>query len=163
MQALLCRRPCAGAWPFLLALLLGGCLRLAPVAHYDETIDQGVTSLQRGMEGQLAQFEEGLLRLDLLEAGATERQEVEGKLAWEASAPFYRQFRVDLRLLRTRAECRPHNELTAAQLAALEKILDEQEAFHQRGFESAEDIVDLRAAWTRGFTAVLKLELAKRR
>ena len=46
---------------------------------------------------------------------------------------------------------------------ALEEIAKAQEDIHKRGFQTADDVNDMRTAFTRGFKGILKLEIAKKR
>jgi hypothetical protein len=46
---------------------------------------------------------------------------------------------------------------------ALEEIAKAQEDIHKRGFQTADDVTDMRTAFTRGFKGILKLEIAKKR
>jgi hypothetical protein len=133
------------------------------IAEYDETIDQGITVLQRRMEDHLSKLEKKMARIELLKEGAQEKERLKKEVSYEASEEFYREFYVDLRVLKARADSYVGNELTTRQMDALEEIAKAQEDIHKRGFQTADDVTDMRTAFTRGFKGILKLEIAKKR
>lgn len=146
----------------ILVVVYSGCaVRL--IAEYDENIDSGITELQRNTETFLTQLQTDLIRASLLKDGSTEKEALMESVAYASNGDFYRDFLVDLRVLRVRADSYVGNELTVRQLDALEEILNAQKILHQSGFETADDIEDMRSAFTRGFKAILKLEIAKKR
>lgn len=152
---------------YLLLLILVFSLAFACsvrlIAEYDEAIDQGITALQRKMEDHLSKLEKKMTRVELLKEGAQEKERLKKEVSYEASEEFYREFYVDLRVLKTRADSYVGNELTTKQMDALEEIAKAQEAIHKRGFQTADDVTDMRTAFTRGFKGILKLEIAKKR
>jgi hypothetical protein len=150
---------------FLLLYLaiVSGCSTVRLISEYDQVIDQGVTALQTRTEDQLSRLETGLRKMALYKDGTKEKADLQAQVAYGASEEFYRNFRVDLRVLKARAEIYEKNDLTVKQFEALEEILNAQIDIHQRGFSSAEDVVDMRNAFTRGFKGILKLEIAKKR
>lgn len=141
-------------WSAVLGLLLGllflaaaGCtVRL--IADYDEQTDQAVMALQEEIESFLVNQERVF--------GTPEAEYAR----WTDA---YDRFRVAIRSLRVRSEARPQNEITVQHLVLLEESLDNLERLHELGFESREEFTPLRDAFHRSFTAILKLELAKRR
>jgi predicted aldo/keto reductase-like oxidoreductase len=133
------------------------------IAEYDEAIDQGITALQRKMEDHLSKLEKKMARIELLKEGVQEKERLKKEVSYEASEEFYREFYVDLRVLKTRADSYVGNELTTKQMDALEEIAKAQEDIHKRGFQTADDVADMRTAFTRGFKGILKLEIAKKR
>ena len=146
----------------ILLLFSAGCsVRL--IAEYDENIDKGVTALQKKTEAFLTQLQTNLISASLLKDGTKEKNSLMKKVAYEAHADFYRDFLVDLRVLKVRADSYAGNELTVKQFDALEEILNAQKIVHESGLETAEDISDMRSAFTRGFKGILKLEIAKKR
>lgn len=100
---------------------------------------------------------------ELLKDGTEEKEKLLKKVAYEAHEGFYRDFLVDLRVLKVRADSYAGNELTVKQLEAMEEILNAQKIVHQSGLETSDDIADMRSAFTRGFKGILKLEIAKKR
>lgn len=146
----------------ILLLVSTGCsVRL--IAEYDENIDQGITALQKKTETFLTQMETDLIRSELFKDGTEEKDNLLKKVAYEAHEDFYRDFIVDLRVLKVRADSYVGNELTVKQLEAMEEILNAQKVVHQSGLETSDDIADMRSAFTRGFKGILKLEIAKKR
>lgn len=152
-----------GIWLLsMLFVFYAGCaVRL--IAEYDENIDSGITELQRKTERFLTQLQTDLIRTSLLKDGSAEKEAVMERVAYAANADFYLDFLVDLRVLQVRADSYVGNELTVRQLDALAEILDAQKILHESGIASADDIEDMRSAFTRGFKAILKLEIAKKR
>lgn len=148
---------------FLYLAIMSGCSTVRLIAEYDEVIDQGVTALQTKTEDQLSKLELSLRKASLYKDGTKEKADLMMQAAYPASEEFYRNFGVDLRVLKARAEIYEKNDITVKQFEALEEILNAQIEIHQRGFSSAEDVVDMRNAFTRGFKGILKLEIAKKR
>lgn len=144
----------------LLLLLLGmsGCT-VKLIASYDETTDQNVTALQRKMETFLTELEtkDGL-----------------PECSYSNNAEFYTQAKVDLSAIKVRVDAIPKNEITAEQIALLASSLNDLQALHQLKDKktttegelrclSSDEIKALRSAFNVSFTAILKLELAKKR
>jgi len=148
---------------FLYLAIMSGCSTVRLISEYDEVIDQGVTALQTRTEDQMSKLEMSLRKMSMYKDGTREKADLQAQVAYPASEEFYRNFRVDLRVLKARAEIYEKNDITVKQFEALEVILDSQIEIHQRGFSSAEDVVDMRNAFTRGFKGILKLEIAKKR
>ncbi len=135
-----------------------GCA-VKSVASYDEMTDKNVTALQR-------KFETFLIGLQTSE-GLPE-------CAYSANAAFYSDAQVDLSSIKIRAEAIPKNELTTEQLTLLANSLSNLELLHRIKEKksksigelkclSADEITPLRSAFNSSFTAILKLELAKKR
>jgi hypothetical protein len=129
-----------------IALVVAGCtIRL--IAEYDESTDQGVTTFQRKIETVLTSLE---------------RQVGTDAAAYANYVKSYDELRVDLRVLRARATAIPKNDRTVEMLTLLTDNLAKMEQLHQRGL-SAQDIPPLRTAFNEACTAILKLEIAKKR
>lgn len=131
----------------LLALALAGCASVKLISDYDEETDRGITAFQKKIEGQLV-FLERHIGTD--------------KAAYAANVGFYDEARVDLRALRVRAAALPQNTITTQQIDLLLDSLERLELLHQEGL-AANDIPPLREAFNTSCTAILKLELAKKR
>lgn len=144
----------------LLSMLLAisGCT-VKLIASYDETTDKNVTALQRKMESFLTDLEakDGL-----------------PECSYEKNSTFYSESKVDLSAIKVRAEAIPKNEITVKQITLLGSSLIDLESLHklkdkkpkssgQLKCISADEIAPLRAAFNSIFTAILKLELAKKR
>lgn len=144
-------------------LIIAGCAHVRLLAEYDENIDQGITTLQKKTEDFLSRLEKKVAKIEVLKDGSEEKERLKKEIALVNHEEFYREFRVDLRVLRSRAESYSGNDLTVQQLNALEEILKNQEIIHGNGFQTIGDISTMRKAFTRGFKGILKLEIAKKR
>jgi hypothetical protein len=150
------RRSFALAWlaaGFALALSLGpaGCGSVRFLSEYDEVLDLGTTDLQRRVETFL---------LDMEAKAGTPAGE------FGAHRAFYDAVRVDLIVLRTRAQAVPKNALTVEQFDLLGSSLEKLRELHERGGANGlprEVVEPSRTALGAQFVSILKLELAKKR
>jgi hypothetical protein len=133
--------------PLVLALNTAGCT-IKLISDYDETTDKAVTQLQRKVDGFL---------VDMQRKAGTPGAE------YAKNAQFYDEARVDVDAIRVRAQAMPKNDITVEQIKLIQDSLDKLEQLHKLGFSSPEEIAPLRSAFDISFTAVLKLELAKKR
>jgi len=131
----------------LLVLALVGCANIRLIADYDEQIDKSISELQRKFETFLTGLERN--------AGKPEA-------GYDASVKFYDEARVDLSAIRVRAAAIPQNDITLQQLDLLADSLGKLEELHKGGL-GRDEIRPLRSAFNSSFTAILKLELAKKR
>ncbi len=131
----------------LLILLLTQCT-VKLIADYDEVTDKAVTALQRKVNGFLV----GLERL----IGTPEA-------AYEKHTKFYDEVRVDIDAIRVRAGARLKNEITVKQLNLVRESMNQLEELHKLGFSKVEQVEVVRKGLDIHFTAILKLELAKKR
>ena len=132
-----------------LVLLLGlSACTVKLVSSYDEATDRAVTQLQRQVE------------TFLVDLGAKQGSQ---KCAYDNHKAFYREVKVDVSALRVRAAAIAQNELTVEQLRLLDDSLNKLEQLHKIGCPSTEQLNALRTAFNSSFTAILKLELAKKR
>jgi len=143
------RRPVAP----LLVLALGLALMPAAacvhfIADYDEQIDQGINQV-------LKQFQNIFTRLER-SAGT------DGAL-YPNYVKDYDEIRTELRVLRSRAAAHVKNELTIQQIDLLLDSLDKMEALHRMGPIPIEQLSPLRRGIETSCTAILKLEIAKKR
>jgi hypothetical protein len=142
----------------LLLLAVSGCT-VKLIASYDETTDQNVTALQRKMETFLTELEtkDGL-----------------PECSYSNNSAFYTQAKVDLSAIKVRVDAIPNNDITAEQIALLAGSLQDLQSLHQLKDKntttqgalkciSIDEIKALRSAFNASFTAILKLELAKKR
>ena len=132
----------------LLALAAGGCTSVRLISDYDEVVADSITALQRQTERLLLIIERNV---DTTEA------------SYEELRPQHDQLMVELRTIRTRAAAHPRNELTVEQIDLLAENLDRLDQAHEEGFEAREEIELFRSALERQFSAILALELAKKR
>lgn len=142
----------------LVVLVISGCT-VKLIASYDETTDHNVTALQRKVETFLTELEtkEGL-----------------PECSYRNNSAFYTEAKVDLSAIKVRVDAIPGNDITAEQIALLGSSLNDLAALHQLKDKntktagvlqclSSDEIKVLRFAFNASFTAILKLELAKKR
>lgn len=132
---------------FALALAVSGC-SIKLISSYDETTDKTVTALQKKTEAHLV----------VLEA-------VDGLpgCKYEKHKQFYDEAKVDVSAIAVRAAAIPKNEITTEQTILLSNSLYDLEKLHKIACLSKDQIGHLRTQFNSSFTAILKLELAKRR
>lgn len=133
----------------LLVGILGvsGCA-LKWVSDYDPVIDQSLTALHKKTEVHWMALEAADQTPD---CGHTRYQ------------PFYRQSKIATSALVFRASAVPGNDITIQQIQLLANSFESLEKLHRLSCLSHQQIQVLRAQFNLSFTAILKLELAKRR
>lgn len=134
---------------FLLAVAIGlpGCA-VKLISSYDETTDKAVTTLQKKTETHLVPLEslEGL-----------------PGCKYDKHKAFYDEAKVDVSAIEVRTAAVPKNEITTQQAQLLASSLENLEKLHKIACLSKDQIKPLRSNFNSSFTAILKLELAKRR
>lgn len=140
-------RPTLGVVVLALALAVSGC-SIKLISSYDETTDKTVTALQKKTEAHLVALEA-----------------VEGlpECKYEKHKQFYDEAKVDVSAIAVRAAAIPKNNITIEQAVLLSSSLDNLEKLHKIACLSKDQIKPLRTQFNSSFTAILKLELAKRR
>jgi len=131
----------------LLVLSMLGALSactLLPVSPYDSTTDKSITRLHK----QTAEFFVGAVRAN--------------ECAYEHHVDFYQRARVSLSVLVVRAKAVAHNQTTVKQLDLLVKSFDNLAGLHRLGCFNAEQVDGLWSAFDMSFSAILRLELAKK-
>jgi hypothetical protein len=136
-----------GAALLATALALSGCA-VKLISSYDETTDRTVTALQKKTEVHLVSIEAA--------EGLPECQ-------YEKHKQFYQEAKVDVSAIAVRAAAIPDNEITTKQIALLSDSLEMLQELHRIACLSKDQIAPLRIQFNSSFTAILKLELAKRR
>ena len=131
---------------FLILLPIQCTVKL--IADYDEFTDKAVTELQRKVNGFLVGLERTIGTPDA---------------AYEKHTKFYDAVKVDIDAIRVRAEARLKNEITVKQLRLVQESMDQLEELHELGFSKIEQVELVRKGLDAHFTAILKLELAKKR
>jgi hypothetical protein len=136
-------------------LVFCGC---APklISRYDEQTDQTVTALQKKVDGFL-------IKLHGLEGTPA--------CAYPRYRGFYEDVKVDVSAIEVRAAAIPQNSATVKQLGLLSKSLEALETLHklksklgkQRNCLTEDELKPLRRNFNTSFTAILKLEIAKKR
>jgi hypothetical protein len=136
-------------WQFILSLVLlaaiGCSIRL--IAEYDKKIDDGVTELQKKTEAFLIKME----RIAETPEGA-----------YTKHIGFYDEVKVDLSLLKVRADAIALNDLTSKQIGLLQDSFKSLEEQHKKGLKAVM-IESIRQSLNTQFTAILKLEISKDR
>ncbi|MBX3617791.1 hypothetical protein [Nitrosomonas sp.] len=135
------------AFSLMLMLSLAGCT-VKLISSYDEATDRAVTDLQRKTEAHLVVLES-----------------VEGlpECTFEHHKQFYDEAKVDISAITVRAAAIPKNDITTQQTVLLASNLDNLEKLHKIACLSKDQISIVRSHFNTSFTAILKLELAKRR
>jgi len=128
-------------------VILSGCTQKF-ISDYDQRTDNAVTSLQRT-------FETFFVTLDAL----VERDKCE----YLNHIIFYQNSKIDISSIQVRAKALTKNEITVEQISLLSDSLTSVEKLHKLGCFSTEQIENLRSSFNSSFTAILKLELAKKR
>ena len=141
-----------GAAALLVAALVSGC-PVQFISLYDEQTDKAVTALQRKVDSFLVRLE---------------GQSKPPECSHENHRRFYEEARVDLSGIQVRAGAIPQNEKTVEQLALLASSLGSLEKLHrlkspQAACMDADELAPLRINFNTSFTAILKLELTKKR
>ncbi|MCZ0750099.1 MULTISPECIES: hypothetical protein [Aeromonas] len=128
-------------------LLISGCT-VKLISSYDEATDKAVTALQKKTETYFVSLEA-----------------VEGlpECVYEKHKDFYNEAKVDVAAIAVRAAAIPKNEITTQQAELLSSNLNTLEKLHKIACLSQDQISLLRTQFNSSFTAILKLELAKRR
>lgn len=136
--------------PLYAAALLLALSACAPrlLAPYDEVTDRAVSALQRKTEAHLIALEAATGPPDC---------------RFERHQQFYTDARIELSALAVRTAAIPGNERTSEQTALLQRSLESLRQLHRIDCLSPEQIAILRIQFNSSFTAILKLELAKRR
>jgi hypothetical protein len=131
-----------------LYLIIGTGCTVKLISTYDEKTDIAVTDLQKRMETLF-------LSLESLE-GLPE-------CAYEYHAAVYRDIKVSVSAIEVRAKAIPENDITIQQIELLKENIDLLEQLHKMSCLTKDQIEPLRINFNSGFTAILKLELAKKR
>ena len=136
-------------FPFLFVALiaLSGC-SVKLVSNYDENTDKAVTQLQKD-------FEKFFLTVDN-QAGTPECE-------YENHKQFYIDSNVAISSIEVRAKALDKNEITVEQIGLLKDSLTKLEQLHKKGCFTKGQIANLRDSFNTSITAILKLELAKKR
>lgn len=142
-------------WGYRLSAIVTGFLLLAAfgcqvklISSYDEKTDKAVTKLHEKVETFFVTLES---------------QEGLPECKYDNHKAFYRETKVSVSAIEVRAMAIPKNEITVKQVKLLSDSLNKLEQLHKLGCLSAEQIKVLRSNFNSSFTAILKLELAKKR
>ncbi len=143
------RRTDAAVLTLLLSLAIAaGCVTVRFVADYDEQIDQGISDVLRRFEALFTRMER---------AAGTDAA------LHPAFVNDYDGLRTTLRGLSARAKAHVKNDLTVEQIDLLLDSLGKLEELHRTGPIPVEQQALLRRGIETSCTAILRLELAKKR
>ncbi len=131
----------------LMTLVLASCT-VKLISNYDETTDRAVTALQRKTEAHLVTLE---------------AVETLPECIYAQHKQFYDEVKVDISAITVRAAAIPKNEITTKETQLLLSSLENLEKLHKISCLSKDQIALLRSNFNSSYTAILKLELAKRR
>ncbi len=131
----------------LFVLAMSGC-SVQLVSHYDEKTDALVTQLQK----EIATF-----------FVTVEGQEGLPECQYDNHQTFYLNSKVAISALQVRAKAIPNNAITITQIGLLNDSLGQLEQLHQLGCFTANTVTSVRTSFNSSITAILKLELAKKR
>jgi hypothetical protein len=131
----------------LVLFALSGCA-VKLISDYDEKTDNAVTQLHKEVETFFL---------------AVEGQAGTPECAYENHKQFYQDSKVALSAIEVRARAIPKNSITIEQIGLLKDSLYKLEELHKLGCFSAGQVENLRNSFNSSFTAILKLELAKKR
>ena len=126
---------------------LSGC-SVKLVSSDDEKTDNSVTQLQKDFETFFVTVES--------QAGLPECK-------YKNHTKFYRDSKVAVSGIEVRAKAIPNNDITVEQVGLLKNSLDKLEQLHKIECFSPGQVESLRISFNTSITAILKLELAKKR
>jgi len=118
------------------------------ISSYDDKTDEAVTDLHKKVETFFITLES---------------QEGLPECRYENYTEFYQDAKVSVSTIEVRARAIPDNDITIQQIVLLKKNIDLLEQLHKLGCLTKEQIEPLRISFNTSFTAILKLELAKKR
>jgi len=131
------------AFVSILSLFISSC-SVSLISDYDEITDKTITEMQEKTSTVLVQLED--------DAGTDN---------YMLYKPFYQEVKADLNTLSVRANAIDKNQVTIDQIATLSSNFDNMESLHKKKL-SKEDIPLIRSALNRSFTAMIKLQMAKK-
>lgn len=130
-----------------LLIALSGC-SIKLISSYDEKTDNAVTQLQKDIETFFVTIDS--------QAGLPECK-------YENHTNFYQDSKVAISAIEVRARAIGKNEITVEQVGLLKDSLSSLEKLHKLGCFTTGQVENLRNSFNSSITAVLKLELAKKR
>ena len=118
------------------------------ISSYDEKTDVAVSELHKRTETFFLTLES---------------QEGLPECEYKNHTNFYKDAKVSVSAIEVRARAIPNNDITVEQIVLLKENISLLEELHKSGCLTREQIEPLRINFNTGFTAILKLELAKKR
>ncbi len=126
--------------------VISGC-SVMMISGYDEKTDTAVTAMQKQVETFFVTIES--------QVGMP-------GCKYENHKSFYQNSKIALSAIEVRSKALPKNEITVQQVELLADSLKSLEELHKLGCLTAEQIAPLRSNFNTSFTAILRLELAKK-
>ena len=127
-------------------LALGGC-SLVTISPYDSSADKAITKLHK----QTSEF-----------FAESAKSSDEPGCGYSHHLPFYKNSKVSMSSLLVRARAMDDNNLTVSQLELLSSSYVNLAQLHQLGCFTPAQVNELWVSFDASFSAILKLELAKR-
>ncbi len=118
------------------------------ISSYDEKTDEAVTDLHKKVETFFLSIES---------------QEGLSECTYENHTAFYQEAKVAVSAIEVRARAIPDNDITVEQIVLLKENIELLEQLHKLDCLTKAQIEPLRINFNSSFTAILKLELAKKR
>lgn len=132
----------------IMLMCVAGCLSVKLISDYDEETDKSVTQLHKKVETYFENLQSSLTK---------------GEGAYNNDyEKVYTDIRVEISAIRMRVAARSKNEIQLQQVDLLSENWDKLEKLHKLGLTTG-SIAPLHTAFTVGFTAILKLEMAKKK
>ena len=132
----------------LFMLLVASCTSIRLISEYDEITDKAVTALQEKVATFFVKIGD--------EVGTNQGR-------YENYKQFYQNAKVDLNILKSRADAIDKNKIVQEQIAELTKMINNLEMLHKIGFSNSEQIMALQQPFNAAFTAIIKLQLGLKR
>ena len=126
--------------------VISGC-SVMMISGYDQKTDTAVTALQKQVETFFVTIES--------QVGLP-------GCKYENHKSFYHDSKIALSAIEVRSKALPKNEITIKMVGLLIDSLNSLEELHKLGCLSSGQIAPLRSNFNTSFTAILKLELAKK-
>lgn len=137
--------------PILLSLVMvivTSCTSIRLISEYDEITDKTVTALQEKVAAFFVKISD--------QVGSNQAN-------YANHIQFYEDAKVDLNILKTRADAIDKNKIVQEQIAELTKMVNNLETLHKIGFSNREQLMILQQPFNSAFTAIIKLQLGLKR
>ena len=132
----------------LVLLITATACTVQLVSNYDEKTDEAITKLQK----------------DVTEFLVTVGDQYGSPACAHAQhKKFYQDTKVAISSIEVRANAIPKNSITTQQVGILKNNIDLLETLHKSGCFKSGQVSALQSSFDSGITAILKLELAKKR
>jgi hypothetical protein len=135
---------------FLFLVLIGlmsSCSPVELISRYDELTDKTVNEMQQKTSSFLEKMKD-----EIGTDGAN----------YKNHKTFYLETKVCLNTLLIRANAVEKNDITIQHITLLRQNIDALESLHKIGFTSLDQLIPIDRAFNRSYTAIIKLQLAKK-